>query len=118
MTDREADQAWAWRITDQSPERFRLSTGIRAFAGNVPEWEVAAQVVEEARLEHPACGALDVLLWAETSPIGPEDAHLVPWDSDRDPHGEDRAPADAAVFTYAMHVETEDATSLGHRAVR
>ncbi|MEV6426020.1 hypothetical protein [Streptomyces sp. NPDC051662] len=95
------DRTWAWRITDQTPERARLSTGLQTFAETVPEWEVADRIVDAVRRQHPACGVLDVLLWMEDSPLGSDNDHLSPWESDRNPYGDDRAPADAAVFAYS-----------------
>lgn len=98
-------KVWAWRITSEAPDRARLAAGYTEDAESVPEWDVARSIVEEARSANLALCAVrvNVYLWAKSSGL-PSDWPQ-PWASDRDPHGADRTPSDAAVFSYAPPAE-------------
>ncbi|MEV8398835.1 hypothetical protein [Streptomyces niveus] len=104
MTD---ERTWAWRITDQTRGRTRLAAGYTATDASLREWDVARSIVEAARQERPDLGDVHIFLWSKDSLL-PAD-WPVPWDSDRDPHGDDRTPSEAALFSYAAPVNEDPA---------
>ncbi|WP_329390214.1 hypothetical protein [Streptomyces sp. NBC_01716] len=95
-----AERAWAWRITDQTRDRTRLAAGYTATDASLREWDVAKQIIEANRQARPDLGDVHVLLWTKDSLL--PKGWPVPWESDRDPHGDDRAPSDVALFSYAQ----------------
>ncbi|MFD3520436.1 hypothetical protein [Streptomyces sp. NPDC058653] len=96
MTDK---RTWAWRITDQTRNRTRLAAGHIAADADLREWDVAQQIANEAREVHPELGDVNIVLWAKESLL--PDGFPIPWPSDRDPHGDDRAPSEAALYSFA-----------------
>ncbi|MFG3136102.1 hypothetical protein ACGFZA_07750 [Streptomyces sp. NPDC048211] len=99
------EKAWAWRITSEAPARTRLAAGFTEADRSVPEWDVALSIVEAARTANPILGASRVNVYVWTKSSGLPDGWPEPWASDRDPHGDDRTPSDAAVFSYAPQID-------------
>ncbi|MYW33615.1 DUF6221 family protein [Streptomyces sp. SID2119] len=94
-----ADQPiWAWRITEQADGHTRLAAGYTAADNAMDERDVADKIVKSAREEHPEFGHITLHLWPKVGAL-PE-SHPVAYESDRDPHGNDRTPPDAARFNY------------------
>ncbi|RPK56201.1 hypothetical protein EES43_24475 [Streptomyces sp. ADI96-02] len=106
MTD---DRTYAWRITDQTPERAVLAAGFTSFDEPLAEWDAAGPIVASFRKEHPDVGAVDIWVWIKDSPFNAADDHLIPWVSDRDPHGNDPVPSDAARYSYGPTVGEDPA---------
>ncbi|MYR75189.1 MULTISPECIES: hypothetical protein [unclassified Streptomyces] len=96
-----ADRIYAWRITDDTRDRTRLAAGHTTVDDTIKEWDVARSIVEKAREENPGLGTIrvNIYLWPKTSVL--PDGWPEPWPSDRNPHGSDRTPSGAAVFSYA-----------------
>ncbi|WP_330449753.1 hypothetical protein [Streptomyces anulatus] len=99
-------RTYAWRITDRDSRGPLLAAGFASFDEPLDDWEASEPIVNAFRKEH-AAGTVSIQLWLEEHflPAG----FPVAWESDRDPHGTDPVPSDAAAYTYDPPVDEDPA---------
>ncbi|MDQ0694237.1 hypothetical protein [Streptomyces sp. W4I9-2] len=100
-----ADRTYAWRITERDQGRTLLAAGFTSFDTPLVEWDAAPVIVDQFREEHPDAGTVTIDLWLKEDWLP---ADLPPaWESDRDPHGTDPVPCDAAGYSYDPTVDED-----------
>lgn len=101
-----AARIYAWRITDRDSRGPLLAAGFTSFDESLAEWDAAPVIVDEFREGH-AAGTVSIQLWVKEHflPAG----FPVAWESDRDPHGTDPEPSDAAAYIYDPPVDEDPA---------
>ncbi len=97
-------RTYAWRITDRDSRGPLLAAGFTSFDEPLDEREAAQLIIDEFREEH-AAGTVSIQLWLKEHflPAG----FPVAWESDRDPHGTDPEPSDAAAYIYDPPVDED-----------
>ncbi|MGC5534251.1 hypothetical protein [Streptomyces sp. SR-10] len=98
------DCTYAWRITDRDSHGPLLAAGFTSFDKPLAAWEASEQIAAQFRKEHDA-GTVSIQLWLKEHFL-PAD-FPVAWESDRDPHGTDPDPSDAAAYIYDPPVDED-----------